>query len=195
MIKTFLAVFTFISFSFSFAASGDAKEQKLFIFEKSYNPENILVISARTNDQCQFEKWENNEFYKMYWLMDGEDYKDPHSLIKKELRKRISLYDMNEEKNRFKIKLNDLEGLDHDFEEAVVTVETLFDRQGDCNVSAVIPLGGSADYQKLELKSVYSRVKTNWLGLPKTKDPFEYIDLKGLNYDSKDDLTIRYFEK
>ena len=86
-------------------------------------------------------------------------------MIRSEIKNRVSFNGINDSKDTFKVKLNDLKELRHDLTDTSmeVTSEII---GGKCVVKSVITLGASAKYRKLALKKTYREVTTNLIGLP-----------------------------
>lgn len=151
-------------------------EKELFRINKSYNEENILIISSLTDNKCKFVP-RNNSYYSFYWLMNGTKPQAVHPLIKSSVESRVTFVGINSTKDTFKIRLNDLKEINHDLEDNIIEVRAEI-INGKCEVNSVIKLGASAQYKDLLLETTFCEVKTNMLGVP---NGCSKLELKGRN--------------
>ena len=169
------------------AFAGEVVERKLFTLEKSLNSENILMIHAQTDESCKFVK-NANGFVDFYWLMDGLTKKPVHPMIRSKVEERVAFSGINETRDSFKVKLNDLSEIKHDLEdtkiEAVATIVN-----GNCEVNSIIKLGASSKYRKMNLKRTYCEVDKNLLGVPKG---CKFLELQGVDADNGEALKVRF---
>lgn len=151
-------------------------ERKLFTLEKSLNSENILFIHTQTDESCKFVA-NSNGYVDFYWLMDGADKKQVHSMIRSKVQERVKFVGINQARDSFKVKLNDLSEIKHDLEsnEIEARAEII---NGECVVKSIIQLGASAKYVKLDLQRTFCEVETNMVGIP---NGCKYLELAGKN--------------
>jgi hypothetical protein len=177
------------------SASGFEGEKRLFTMEKNYNPENIMVIHTQTDADCKFvtsRKNSENNFVEFYWMMNhGPETKEVHPSIRSEIKNRVSFQGMNERKDSFRLRLNDLKELKHDLPDTnmEVTAEIL---GGGCIIKSSLALGASARYRKLELQKSYCDVSKNFLGIP---NGCNYLELSGRDAANGETLKIRFNRK
>lgn len=168
-------------------SSAQATERKLFTLEKSMNSENILMIHTQTDDNCKFIAGDNG-YVDFYWLMDGLNKKPVHPMIRSKVSERVAFAGINESRDSFKVKLNDLSEINHDLEdtkiEAVAEVVN-----GACEVRSIVKLGASAKYRKMNLKRTYCQVDKNLVGVPKG---CKYLELSGIDADNGEALKVRF---
>lgn len=167
-----------------------AEEKRLFTLEKSYNPENILVIHTQTDNNCNFTT-KNGEFLDFYWLMDGTTRKEVHPTIRSQVKGRVSFEGINDRKNSFTVRFNDLNELKHDLEDTTIEIASSFS-EGKCKVESIITLGASANHRRLNLTRTYCEVKTNALGIP---NGCKFVELEGRDADNNEALKVRFVEK
>lgn len=172
------------------AFAGNAIEKRLFTMDKSYNPENILVISTQTDENCKFLN-KNAEYLDFYWLMDRTTRKEVHPTILKQIKEKVKFSGINNRRDSFKVQMNDLSELRHDLEEASMEVSSAI-INGNCSIKSVIKLGPSASYRKLNLKRTYCEVTTNMIGIP---NGCKFIELEGNDADTNEKLKVRFYSK
>lgn len=151
-------------------------ERKLFTLEKSLNSENILFIHTQTDENCKFVP-NSNGYVDFYWLMDGSQKKQVHSMIRSTVQERVKFVGINEARDSFKVKLNDLSEIRHDLESNIIEARAEV-INGACVVKSMIQLGASAKYIKLNLQRTYCEVETNMVGIP---NGCKYLELAGKN--------------
>lgn len=203
----------------SLSAEPLSERHTLFVLEKSYNFQNVLVVYALLDESCRFQATANGgRPVNFYWLMNANDpgspvwEKQPHPLIIRETNKRLGFdsWRSNPEwgapavhsvglrgtspalQNSFQVTLADLEHyVDHDL--GHVTVEVTAEKHhGTCGVSSYIDLGRAGGNRRLELRSVYGQAKTR-LGVPLRA--VEYIELSGVDAATGDALRVRFYER
>lgn len=162
-------------------------EKKLFITEKSYHAENIMVVNATTDDHCKFTK-KNNEFIDFYWLMDRKRRKEIHPLIRLKVNERVSFMGINTEGDSFKIRMNDLSELKNDLKDITLEISSKL-TDGTCQIKSILQLGRSAHFKKLNLKRSYCEVSTNFLGFP---NGCKFLELSGTDADTDEALSVRF---
>lgn len=165
-------------------------EQNLFTMEKSYNPENIMVIHTETDNDCKFVN-SKNELIDFYWLMNGKERKPVHSMIKNGVQERVQVTHVSSQRDQFKVKLNDLSEVKHDLEDPSLEVISEY-RDGECQVKSVLTLGPSKKYRKVDITRTYCEVTSNFLGIP---NGCKYLDLEGIDVDSGEEISVRFKKK
>lgn len=151
-------------------------ERKLFTLEKSLNSENILFIHAQTDESCKFVP-NANGYVDFYWLMDGSLKKQVHPMIRSKVQERVKFVGINEARDSFKVKLNDLSEIRHDLESNEIEARAQI-INGECVVKSIIQLGASAKYIKLDLQRTYCEVEKNMVGIP---NGCKFLELAGKN--------------
>lgn len=171
----------------AFAATSPVVERKLFTLEKSLNSENILFIHTQTDENCKFVA-NTNGYVDFYWLMDGSQKKQVHSMIRSKVQERVKFVGINEARDSFKVKLNDLSEIKHDLEsnEIEARAEVV---NGACVVKSVIQLGASAKYIKLDLQRTFCEVEKNMVGIPKG---CKFLELAGKNDATDEGVKARF---
>lgn len=184
---------TALVFSSAFASA--QVERKLFTMEKNYNPENIMVIHTQTDKDCKFVTSPKNaerNYLEFYWLMNyGNQRKEVHSMIRSEIKNRVQFKGINDRRDSFKVKLNDLSELRHDLADTSVEVVSEIS-QGKCNVKSVLHLGASGAYSKMNVKRVYCEVTKNMLGVP---NGCNFIQLEGNDVDTGIKISVKFKKK
>ena len=170
--------------------AADIAEKKIFTMEKSYNPENILVIGTQTDENCKFVT-KNEEYLDFYWLMNGQTRKEIHSLIRSQIQGRVHFVGINKTLDLFNVKMNDLNELKNDLDDVNLEISSAV-VNGECQVKSVIKLGPSANYRKLNLKRTYCEVSKNFLGIP---NGCKFLDLQGVDNDTDEKLSVRFNQK
>lgn len=66
-------------------------------FFKNENPQNILVVYAKLQAGCAFEREGGLPKLGFYWLMNGDRYKPVHSLIQNAIRKHARFEALSED--------------------------------------------------------------------------------------------------
>lgn len=162
-------------------------ERKLFTLEKSLNSENILFIHAETDENCKFIS-NNNGYIDFYWLMNGAQKKQVHSMIRSTVQERVKFVRISEARDSFKVKLNDLSEIKHDLESNEIEARAEL-VNGVCLVKSVIQLGASAKYIKLNLQRTYCEVEKNMVGIP---NGCKFLELAGKNDATGEGVKIRF---
>lgn len=184
-----------VALAFTSALANAQVERKLFSMEKNYNPENVLVIHTQTDKDCRFVTSPKNtegNYVEFYWLMNyGAEKKEIHSMIRSEVKGRISFLGINAKKDSFKIRLNDLSELRHDLPDP--TMEVISEvSQGKCSVKSIIHLGASGNYRKLSLKRTFCDVSKNMVGVP---NGCSYLYLEGNDADTGEKISVKFKKK
>lgn len=172
--RTFLFFLLMGLLNFTYAREN--QRQQLFLMEKTYNEENIMVIHGQVDEECHFV---GDDLIDYYWLMDGKKEKRVHPLIKSGIKKRIQFADLAENKKSFNIKMNDLNEVKHDLEDINIHVSSE-KKDGVCKVQTVLKLGPSKDHKDLVLERTFCEVKKNLVRIPVGCKKLELIgkDLK-----------------
>lgn len=168
------------------AYAGKSIERKLFTLEKSLNSENILNIHTQTDENCKFVS-NSNGYIDFYWLMDKKTIKQVHPTIRSKVQERVKFVGINEARNSFKVRLNDLSEIKHDLESNIIEARAEI-VNGTCTVNSIIQLGASSKYKKLNLQRTYCEVN-NILGVPKG---CKYLELSGKDEATNADITVRF---
>lgn len=144
--------------------------QPVLIFEKNENPQNILVVYTKLNEDCRFiadPSEPSLPVFDFYWLMDRTRYKPVHPLIKSGIHDHLRLETppvlrpaKNDDKkvpvwDSLSARIQILDELKHDLEEPRVTVKAV-KREGACTVQALMKLGPSDQNRTIALESIYS---------------------------------------
>jgi hypothetical protein len=187
-------LFTLLIFLAGLTAAQAAEEVRLFVVEKSKNPQNILVVYAQASRGCRVNPIgtaAKSHLFDFYWLMNGTTYKPTHPLIKRHARKRFIPEKLYADQTRFTVKLADLKELDHDLPGDIVTITLIPHPSGKCMAKALLPLGPSAHYRTMHIRSIYSKART-LMGIP---IGIYYIELRGLDAETQKEITVRFNSK
>lgn len=129
--------------------------------EKNINPQNKLVVYTLLDGNCVFLLDDSNSpTFDFYWLMNGSSYKPVHSMIKAQVRKRLTVGTVDPRHNgkSFSVEMNDLKELNHDIPDPKMTV--VAKPQGDqCSVGGFLRLGPSDGNAMIQVDSIYSKAK------------------------------------
>jgi hypothetical protein len=172
-------------------AAGTVEELRLFVVQKSKNPQNILVVYCKVNSHCEFQRIADagrDHLYDVYWLMDGNRYKRTHPVIKKMARKRFVPQKAAEPTRSFDVLLTDLKELIHDLPSDIVRVDSYRRPEGRCAVRAMIQLGPSGGNRTMQIDSIYSKARTIFsipIGI-------HYIELHGTDIRSREKISVRF---
>lgn len=179
----------------SLNAYSQSVERRLLTMEKSYNPENIMVIHTQTDRDCKFvasQKNNDKNYLEFYWIMDnGRSIKEVHSKIRNEIQDRLRFKGINSTRDSFRIQMNDLNELRHDLTDISmeITSEVV---GGKCGVKSIMTLGASSRYRKMNLKRTYCDVSKNFVGIP---NGCHYLELEGSDIDSGEIFKVRFRKK
>ncbi len=172
-------------------AAGTNEQVRLFVVEKSKNPQNILVVYCMVNQRCEFQPIDDagqDHLYDVYWLMNGTTYKRTHPLIKKLARKRFVAPDAPALTTDFEVMLSDLKELVHDLPSDRVRVDAYRAADGRCRIRALVQLGPSGGDRIMQIESIYSKDRTV-LGIPVG---IHYIELHGIDIQNREKLSVRF---
>ncbi len=174
----------------SYAAEVEEKV-RLFVVEKSKNPQNILVVYCKVNEACELQRITDagrDHLYDVYWLMDGVTYKRTHPIIKKMARKRFIAQEAADRPKSFSVLLADLKELVHDLPSETVHVDAYRSPDGRCRVRALIQLGPSGSGRIMQIDSIYSQARTVF-GIP---IGIKYIELHGTDTRNREAISVRF---
>ncbi len=170
------------------------QEVRLFVVEKSKNPQNILVVYTQADPQCTIKPvtyGKMSYLFDFYWLMDGTRFKPTHPLIKKLARRRFVAQKPIDNQKGFEVKLADLKELVHDLPSDTITITLHETAGGGCRARVLLPLGPSAGGRTLDIESIYSKART-LLGLP---IGVHYIELRGRDAKTHEPMTVKFDSK
>ena len=114
---------------------------KLFTFEKSENPQNILIGYTKLDADCHFVRDGSQPLLDYYWLMDGARYKPVHPMIKREVRGRLAVEASpsassskaaKDVVDQFALKVQNFKGLSDELGKVAVAVKSMRDGKS-CN--------------------------------------------------------------
>lgn len=161
----------------------------LFTVEKNENPENILVLYTKVDNNCYIRNESAGPVFDMYWLMNRSSYKPTHALIKKGVRERLVVVPSNA--YSFYVKVNDLKEVNSDLRDPRLIIETN-KTNGQCQVRSLVTLGPSNNYARIQLNSIYTEaVKT-------VVPPFRKVvsvTLKGVDINTGARVNRKYLAK
>jgi hypothetical protein len=124
---------------------------KIMTFEKNENPQNILVVYTKLDENCRFAVKNGKPLIDFYWLMDGKRYKPTHPLIKDAVRKRLEITKAGP--TEFELRVNDLKELNTKADRMAVKVEK---DKGGCRIAGYFP---DEKNKLIEVDSIYSESK------------------------------------
>jgi hypothetical protein len=143
----------------------------LFTFEKNENPQNIMVIYTKLDNEGRFEKdpkHPQQPFIGFYWLMNRERYKPVHPLIVHGIRERLHFVSQDPDRRSFQIQFRDLQDLKQDLKSANIEVKVIGEK--DPTVEARLTLGPSDQSRELKIDKIYSEAHKTFL------PPFRKVD-------------------
>lgn len=158
--------------------------------EKSYNSENIMVIHTRTDDECKFPE-KKKDMIDFYWLINGKNRKPVHSMIRSGVEERIQVNGISSKGDFFKVQLTDLSEVKHDLADPVLEIKSEIS-EGECEVKAILTLGSSHKYRKINLQKTYCEVTTNFMGIP---NGCKFLELQGVDIDNGESVSVIYKKK
>ncbi|MES2963056.1 MAG: hypothetical protein V4760_04140 [Bdellovibrionota bacterium] len=143
------------------------KHHRIFRFEKNENPQNILIGYTRLTGECRFERQGETPSFDFYWLLDGKRFKNPHNMIKKNIRKRFASVDAGPRKpgetDVFKMRLIESKEMKTSLKDATIRVSASKSKEG-CEVKTVASFRHPEDGSKtIELKTIRSETKKTWM--------------------------------
>lgn len=166
----------------------------LFILEKSENPQNVMVVYAKLDDDCRFETKNGVPVMSQYWLMDRERYKPVHRLIQNGIRNRIQIVSDSREpvqhalsSTHFQVRLTEFNELNHDLgRDPLIDVQS-GGRKGKCSAEVSMSLGPSDHNRRIDVSAVYAESQKTW------RPPFR--ELKALSVRGYDAMTHEQLER
>ena len=134
-------------------------------FEKSINPENILIAHTQLNNVCEFQMGpETSDLPTLdfYWLMNRETYKVLYSMFEGPIRDRIKVAEHEffaERKRAFWVSLKDLNAMHTDLPDNRILVKAEMDAAtGSCAVYSYVKLGPSDGNATIRLEAIHSEL-------------------------------------
>jgi hypothetical protein len=131
----------------------------ILTFEKNENPQNIMKIYTKLNDDCSFEHEVQNPdlpLVDFYWLMERTRFKPVHPYIKSGIRDSFEIEPNSLKEKSFLLKLADSKKLGPEFKDLQIKVSAY--RVGKkCRVDTILSLDQK---NHLKLKKVYGESKT-----------------------------------
>ncbi len=87
----------------------------LFVFEKTFNPENIIIIYTKVDRNCRiiYDRQKQQPTFGLYWLDDGVRF-DPAPQLANQFLSRMPVEDIKDDPYSFYVRLTDLRQLHHD---------------------------------------------------------------------------------
>lgn len=167
------------------------QEIRLFVVEKSKNPQNILVIYAHVNPNCEIQSINDGRegyLFDFYWMMNGTTFKPTHRLIKKAARKRFEALNITRGGSGFAVRLTDLKELNHDLPSDRIHIAIDPAPRGECRSRVLLNLGPSGDHRTIAIETIYSKAKT-FLGIP---IGIHYIEIRGKDSVSGNPISVRF---
>lgn len=167
------------------------RHETVLIFEKNINPQNILILWTKLNEDCTFKlssKEPSVPVLDLYWLLDRERYKKVHSMIRKRIRQRIEISKMDKP-NLFQVQFTDLKELETDLKEPTFTVVAKMGTSGRCEIKTTMQLGPSDSNQAIELQKIYSETRRSF------RPPFHQlksITLFGIDLENGQSIEKKY---
>jgi hypothetical protein len=162
----------------------------LFTFEKNENPQNILVLYTKLDNNCHVVEEAHLPVFDMYWLMDRLKYKPTNSMIKSGIKDRLQVVP-TEAAAGFYILINDLKEVNSDLRDPRLTV-IAEKQQSRCKVRSLFTLGPSDKSATMQLISIYSEA-TKTLVPPFRK--LKSVTLNGINAVTGAKISRTYFAK
>jgi hypothetical protein len=143
----------------------------LFTFEKNENPQNIMVIYVKLDDEgrlVQDPKRPRQPLIGFYWLMNREKYKPVHPLIVHGIRERLHFVSEASDRRSFRIRLSDLDDLKQDMKSTDIDVKVVGKKEP--TVEASLTLGPSDRSREIQIDKIYSKAHKTFL------PPFRKVD-------------------
>ncbi len=162
----------------------------LFTFEKNENPQNILVLYTKLDNNCHVAEEAQVPVFDMYWLMDRLTYKPTNSMLKNSIKNRLQVIPTSESAG-FYILINDLKEVNSDLQDPRLMV-VADQQQGECIVRSLFTLGPSDKKATMQLTSIYSEA-TKTMGPPFRK--LKSVTLNGINTLTGAKIRRRYLAK
>lgn len=131
----------------------------LLTLEKNENPQNILVVFTKVDQNCRFQLEDKEPILSDYWLMNRERYKPVNALIQRGIEKRIKIVTEIPEGSKqlpreFQVRLSDFTELKHDLgSDPLITVRS-DGAPGKCEAEAILRLGPSDQNRSILLEKL-----------------------------------------
>ena len=173
------------------AHAGTDQEVRLFVVEKSKNPQNILVVYTNAGTGCNVHPITDAgrlHLFDLYWLMNGTTFKPTHRLIKRAARKRFVAQGLTSNGQIFTVLLTDLKELRHDLPTDRIRVEIVRGPKGRCRARVLLPLGPSHNNRTMAIHTIYSEAKT-FFSIPVG---IHYIELRGTDIQSGESMVVQF---
>ena len=144
---------------------------EVFRLEKSENPQNILFVYTRLDEQCRFQLDPENSgmpVFGFYWLMNRTNYKPVHYLIRGGIAERLQVdipANFSEMRNSFTVLVKDLTQVDRTLENADVKVASHKDGKLCVVKSTFDTEGPNKQSSALTLDKIYAESETTLLQL------------------------------
>lgn len=130
---------------------------KILSFEKNENPENVLVVYTKLDENCRFIQKDAKPLIDFYWLMNGQRYKPTHALIKNAVRGRMKISEVDEQS--FRLRINELKELQTDLRQPHLNVRVV-KKGAECTVAAYFR---DQNEQLIRVNSIFSESKKTFL--------------------------------
>lgn len=166
-------------------------ELRLFEVEKSFNPQNILVVYARVQATCEVQPIPDAgslHLFDLHWLMNGTTFKPTHRLIKKAARKRFVAQSLEKNGLSFTVRLTDLKELHHDLPSDNIHVKIVREPPGNCRSRVLLKLGPRHANRTMAIETIYSEAKT-FFSIP---IGIHFIELRGTDIHSNEPMVARF---
>lgn len=142
---------------------------EIFRFEKSENPQNVLVVYTRLDDRCQFvldSESPTTPVFGFYWLMNRKRYKPVHPLIRAGIRRSLKVMispNFPQVRDFFAVQVRDLKQLDPTLQSANVRVSASQNGKA-CQVKATFDVVNNGQpLYALGLDKIYAESKKTFL--------------------------------
>jgi len=166
--------------------------QRIFVYEKNENPQNILVVYGKIDPKGQIQPASEGGLFDFYWLMDRQNYKPTNALIKSGIRERLQVVQTST-RSSFDILLADLKEVQTDIPDARLTIQA--EKQSDgtqTGLGAYITLGPSDHNARIKLESIYAEAAKSWNPLSRK---LISITLKGVDVKTGQTISRKYLAR
>ena len=141
-------------------AVGDIGEHfPLFVIEKSYHPENVIVVYTKLDQDCHIVRDRKNDSFPtldFYWLMNKTQFKAMAATLKVGVSKRLHFQDSERTESAatsFSVRVDDLAHVQHDMPNP--TIDIIAGREADgCRANAFVTLGPSDGSALMHLETI-----------------------------------------
>lgn len=130
----------------------------LLTLEKNENPQNIMIIYTKLDQNCRLEIKDEAPVLSEYWLMNRERYKRVNPLIVRGIEKRMKIVtDVAFDPNSFQVRLSDFTEIQHDLgTDPLITIRSE-GQPGRCEAVAVLHMGPADQYRSIQLEKVFAK--------------------------------------